>query len=234
MDGCCVRLLQGKKEKKTVYSTKPSEVAKKWESNGAKRIHIVDLDGAFEGQPRNLNAIEAIRKDVNIPLELGGGLRDFDSVEKIFELGINYAIVGTAAISDDIFLDRLVKCYGEKIIVGIDAREGKVAVEGWMKQGDIDAIELAKKVFSFGVQTIIFTDIKRDGMLKGPNISSLSKLSKTVADVRIIASGGISSLEDLRTIKNLKSPNIIGAIIGKALYEGLTNLKDAIEQIEEK
>lgn len=231
IEGCCVRLLQGRKDRKTIYSKNPAEMAKKFESEGAKRLHVVDLDGAFSGSPQNLKVVEKICSSISIPVELGGGIRDIKTIQEVFNAGVSYAIVGTAAIKNSDFIKEIVREYGNKIIVGIDAKDGKVAIEGWVNVGKMEAVHLAQKMSHLGVKTIIFTDIKTDGMLTGPNINSLTQMADTVPNIDVIASGGISSIDDLKAVKELNRPNIIGAITGKAIYEKKIDLKEAVREL---
>lgn len=231
MGGECVRLLQGKKELKTVYSNNPPEVAARWRREGAERLHVVDLDGAFEGAPKNLDTIRNICKAADMPIELGGGIRSHEVLAAVFDAGVSYAILGTAAIKDTTFLKSAVRAHKEKIIIGIDAKDGKVATEGWVNVGSAEAYSFAKDMAELGVKTIIFTDIKKDGMLTGSNLESLSKMAEAVPEVDIIASGGISSVDDLVAVKNLGFKNIIGAITGKALYEGKIDLREAVKRL---
>ena len=229
----CVRLKQGLPNQEIIYSDDPVEVAKKWESLGAKWLHIIDLDGAFKGEPVNLDVIEAIIKNIKIPIELGGGLRTETVIKKILNLGVKRAILGTAAIENTSLIKSLCKKYKERIAVGIDSKDGKVAIKGWLKNSNVDSITLAKNMVRLGVKTLICTDIKRDGMLQGPNIEYLKRIAENV-DAEIIASGGISSLEDVKKIAELEKFGITGMIIGKALYSGDIDLKEALAIVNKK
>jgi len=229
----CVRLKQGLPNQEIIYSDDPVEVAKKWESLGAKWLHIIDLDGAFKGEPVNLDVIEAIIKNIKIPIELGGGLRTETVIKKILNLGVKRAILGTAAIENTSLIKSLCKKYKERIAVGIDSKDGKVAIKGWLKNSNVDSITLAKNMVRLGVKTLICTDIKRDGMLQGPNIEYLKRIAENV-DAEIIASGGISSLEDVKKIAELEKFGITGMIIGKALYSGDIDLKEALALVTKK
>ena len=224
-DGQCVRLQQGKKDAVTVYSGNPSATAKKWESLGAKVLHVVDLDGAFTGSQKNYSSILDIRKAVNMVMEVGGGIRDLATVDRLLSAGINRVIIGTSAIEDARFVTEACNKFPGKIFIGIDAKDGKVAVKGWEEVSAIEAPELAKRVEMIGVAGIIYTDISRDGMLTGPNLPALEAMVKTV-NVPVIASGGIANIEDIRNL--LKIGKLWGAITGKAIYAGSLDLKEAI------
>jgi phosphoribosylformimino-5-aminoimidazole carboxamide ribotide isomerase len=225
-DGQCVRLQQGRKDAVTVYSGNPSATAKKWESFGAKVLHVVDLDGAFTGSQKNYSRILEIRKAVNMDMEVGGGIRDISVVDKLLAAGINRVIIGTSAIEDARFVTEACNKFPGRIFVGIDAKDGKVAVRGWEEVSAIDAPELAKRVEMIGVAGIIYTDISRDGMLTGPNLPALESMVKTV-NIPVIASGGIANIDDVRNL--LKIKNLWGAITGKAIYAGSLDLKEAIQ-----
>ncbi|MCE5195142.1 MAG: 1-(5-phosphoribosyl)-5-[(5-phosphoribosylamino)methylideneamino]imidazole-4-carboxamide isomerase [Nitrospiraceae bacterium] len=224
--GQCVRLLQGKKEEVTVYSNSPAETARLWESCGAKLLHVVDLDGAFTGSQKNLDAIIEIRKAVSLDIEVGGGIRDIKKIDKLINIGVNRIILGTAVIENpDLFKEACKKYYG-KILVGIDARNGKAAVKGWVEDTDFDAKKLARDSENSGAAGIIYTDISRDGMLTGPNIKAMLEMVDNV-QIPVIASGGVSSLEDIKNLKQIK--NLWGVIVGKAIYSGAVDLKEAIK-----
>ncbi len=225
-DGQCVRLQQGRKEAVTVYSGDPSATAKKWESSGAKVLHVVDLDGAFTGSQKNYSRILEIRKSVDMDIEVGGGIRDISTVDRLVSAGINRVIIGTSAIEDIQFVTDACRKFPGRIFIGIDAKNGKVAVKGWEEVSAIDARELALKVEAIGVSGIIYTDISRDGMLTGPNLPALEDMVKTV-NIPVIASGGIANVEDVRNL--LKIENLWGAITGKAIYAGSLDLKEAIQ-----
>ncbi|MBI5847774.1 MAG: 1-(5-phosphoribosyl)-5-[(5-phosphoribosylamino)methylideneamino]imidazole-4-carboxamide isomerase [Nitrospirae bacterium] len=228
-DGVCVRLQQGRKEAVTVYSDDAAGTAKKWEAMGAKVLHVVDLDGAFTGSQKNLSKILEIRKNVKMIIEVGGGIRDIVTVDRLISAGINRVIIGTAAIEDPSLLIEACRQFPGKIFIGIDAKDGKVAVKGWEEVSAIDAIELAKRVETIGVGGIIYTDIARDGMLTGPNIPAQEEMAKTVK-IPVIASGGIATIDDIKNL--LKIPNLWGAITGKAIYSGSLDLKEAIRLTE--
>lgn len=224
-EGRCVRLYQGEFSKETVMNEDPVAQAIIFEKFGAKRLYIVDLDGAVAGESLNLSVIERICKAVRIPVQVGGGIRSLVAVEKLFSVGVDKVILGTAALYDKTFLEEAVLLYKEKIIVGIDAKNGFVATRGWLDVSEISYIDLAKQMEKIGVQTIVFTDISKDGTLAGPNIEQLELLQKSVA-IRLIASGGVASIQD---VKKLNDMNIYGVIIGKALYEKTIDLEEVVE-----
>jgi len=215
-EGRVVRLLQGRYEKETVYSDEPVEIAKKWVACGAKRLHIVDLDGALSGKLKNLNVIEEIIRQTGVSVELGGGVRTKRAVERVLNKGIEFVILGTKACQDRHLLDEVAAAFGEKIIVSIDAREGLVATEGWTKLSQTTASDLARQVESAGVKTIVYTDISRDGMLEGPDLEGIKDILDTTG-LSVIASGGVSCLDDITQLDRM---GVMGIIIGKALYEG--------------
>ena len=223
--GKCVRLIQGLRKQETVYGDDPVEMAQKWMHEGAKRLHIVDLDGAFDDNNYNAHIIGKIAQTVDIPIQMGGGIRSLERLRLVFEMGVKRAILGTAAIEKPDFVEEVVSLYEDRIAIGIDAKEGKVAIRGWTRNSEVDVIELALKMKGIGVKTVIYTDISRDGMLTGPNVEATVRLIETT-ELDVIASGGISSLDDL---VKLKAINVSGVIIGKALYNGNFSLKDALE-----
>jgi phosphoribosylformimino-5-aminoimidazole carboxamide ribotide isomerase len=227
-DGQCVRLLQGKKDAVTVYSVNPANTARQWQSYGAKLLHIVDLDGAFSGRQKNLDIIIKIRKNVKIPLQVGGGIRYIESITKLVSAGINRVIIGTAAIEDPELLTEACKKYPGRILVGIDAKDGKVAIRGWEEITEIDAKELARRLEIVGVAGIIYTDISRDGMLTGPNVRATRELVEHV-NIPVIASGGVASIEDIKHLMQIKT--LWGVITGKAIYSGSLNLKEALSLV---
>jgi phosphoribosylformimino-5-aminoimidazole carboxamide ribotide isomerase len=230
--GKCVRLFKGEREKETVYSTSPVEVALKWQSEGAARLHLVDLDGAFEGRPVNSAVISAIASVLHIPLQLGGGIRDAENVGRALELGVSKVILGTAAVEKPKMVKKLVDRYQDRIIVGIDARDGIVAVKGWIEDSQRKAVDFALEMQDLGVREIIYTDISRDGTLEGPNYHAMEEMAKALG-IQLIASGGVSSLEDLRLLKGLEHLGITGVIVGQALYSGKFTLKEALMVFEE-
>lgn len=225
--GQVVRLRQGDMRHKTVYSDDPAAQAHVWEQQGAQIIHVVDLDGAVAGQPRNLAVVEKIVESVGIPVELGGGLRTAEDVGRVLDLGVYWAIMGTSALTNRPELEEALRRFGEHIIVGIDAREGKVAVEGWTEGSEVDAAELACEMEQLGVKRLICTDIASDGMLRGPNIEAMRHLAEAV-QIPIIASGGVSTVEDIRALRELEPLGVIGCIIGRALYDGTLSLPEAL------
>ncbi|MBM4145048.1 MAG: 1-(5-phosphoribosyl)-5-[(5-phosphoribosylamino)methylideneamino]imidazole-4-carboxamide isomerase [Nitrospira sp.] len=230
-DGQCVRLLQGKKEAVTTYSNDPANTAKRWESYGARLLHIVDLDGAFTGSQKNIQAIMKIRQSVKIALQVGGGIRNIGNVMNLFSAGIDRIIIGTAAIEDPEFLTYACNKYPGKVLIGIDAMDGKVAIKGWEEVTSVKAKELAKRLEMVGVSGIIYTDISRDGMLSGPNIEATGEMVESVK-IPVIASGGVSCLEDIKNLMRIK--NLWGAITGKAIYSGALDLKEAMRITEGK
>ncbi|MBC8414146.1 MAG: 1-(5-phosphoribosyl)-5-[(5-phosphoribosylamino)methylideneamino]imidazole-4-carboxamide isomerase [Nitrospira sp.] len=224
-DGKCVRLLQGREEDVTVYSEDPAAMARHWESLGAELLHVVDLDGAFTGEQKNFKQIRAIREAIKIPIELGGGIRDIERIDLLVNLGVDRTIIGTSAAKNpEMIRDACVKHPG-KVIVGIDAKDGKVAVKGWVEVMELDAIEFAKQMQDAGAACIIYTDISRDGMMTGPNIEAMAKMVEAV-DIPVIASGGVSKLDDVKALNEI--PGLWGVITGKALYSEALDLKEAI------
>jgi phosphoribosylformimino-5-aminoimidazole carboxamide ribotide isomerase len=226
-DGQCVRLVQGALENKTVYSDTPAQVAASFQAKGAEYLHIVDLDGAFAGRPANLDAIKAIASEVKIPFEVGGGLRSIRDVDRMLELGASRVVIGTNALNE-FFLSQMLEEFGpDKIIVGLDVKDGMVAVKGWVEKSEVTAIDLACQVKELGIKTAVFTDISRDGLLQGPNLSSVEEIAKT-SGLKIIASGGVATVENIQALKAMESAGVCGAVIGKALYDGKITLEDAL------
>ncbi|MEY2865658.1 MAG: 1-(5-phosphoribosyl)-5-[(5-phosphoribosylamino)methylideneamino]imidazole-4-carboxamide isomerase [Candidatus Methylopumilus sp.] len=227
-DGKCVRLKQGVMEESTIFSENPVEVAKQWIDLGARRLHLVDLNGAFAGKPVNESAIKAIVKEVGgaIPIQLGGGIRNLDTVEKYLNNGVDYIIIGTAAVKNPGFLHEACYAFPGQIIVGLDAKEGEVAIDGWAKLTGHNVIELAKKFEGYGVEAIIYTDIGRDGMLNGLNIEATEKLAEALT-IPVIASGGVTNLEDIKNLCSIAYSGVSGAITGRAIYEGTLDFKAA-------
>ncbi len=224
-DGKCVRLLQGRKEDVTVYSDDPAAMARHWEELGAELLHLVDLDGAFTGEQKNFEKIKAIREAIRIPIELGGGIRDVERIEMLINLGVDRTIIGTSAAKNPEMVKEACAEFPGKVIVGIDARDGKVAVKGWVEITELDALEFAREMESAGAAGIIYTDISRDGMLTGPNIEAMAKMVESVS-IPVIASGGVSKLDDVKSLMQIA--NLWGIITGKALYAGSMKLEDAI------
>ncbi|MBF0588321.1 MAG: 1-(5-phosphoribosyl)-5-[(5-phosphoribosylamino)methylideneamino]imidazole-4-carboxamide isomerase [Magnetococcales bacterium] len=236
-DGHCVRLFQGDMSKDTVYSDDPGAMAKKWQDLGAERLHMVDLNGAFAGEPVNADAIRAILEAVSIPVQLGGGLRNMETLEACFKIGLQTAILGTVAYRDPKFVGEACRAFPGHISVGIDARGGMVAVEGWAEATNIDALTLAQQFEDVGVAEVIFTDISRDGAMTGPNYDATRELAETIS-IPVILSGGISSLEDVKQAAANAGPftngnRISGAITGRALYDGSLDFSEAVRVTQE-
>jgi len=226
-EGRCVRLEQGLMEKDTVYSDDPAAQAKAWQDQGGELLHIVDLDGAFAGVPKNKSAIEAIVKAIDIPTELGGGIRDMQTVEAYLEVGVGRVILGTIAKENPAFVAEACRKFPGRIVVGIDARDGLVAVRGWADVTEKKATELAREMEGFGVEAIIYTDIARDGMMQGPNIEATKALAEAIS-IPVIASGGVSSLRDIRQLMSIEASGVTGVITGKAIYTGALDLREAV------
>ncbi|EGD47473.1 phosphoribosylformimino-5-aminoimidazole carboxamide ribotide isomerase [Ruminiclostridium papyrosolvens DSM 2782] len=225
--GKCVRLQQGSYSDVTVFGDSPVDMARKWESLGAEYLHVVDLDGARSGKSENAEIIAQIAKTLKIPVQIGGGIRTLETIEAYLSGGLSRVILGTSAVNNREMLISALKEYKDKIAVGIDAKDGKVAIHGWEKTSDFTAVEFAKEVEALGTKTIIYTDISRDGMLKGPNLQAMKEMADSVS-LNVIASGGVSKLAD---IVDLKQTGVSGVIVGKALYTKNVNLKEAIEAI---
>lgn len=229
--GKCVRLIQGDFDKETVYSDDPQATALKWQGCGAKFLHVVDLDGAKAGSPQNLPAIKKILDAIQIPIEVGGGIRTLDDMEKLLSLGVRRVILGSVAVENPALVAEAVQKFGDKIVVGIDARGGFVAVHGWGTSSNVTVGELAKKIVAAGVQTIIYTDISKDGMLSGVNAEIFAGLAKT-SGAQIVASGGVRSIDDIRALKAVEAEGVVGVIVGKAIYTGALDLSAAIAEAE--
>ena len=229
--GQCVRLSQGEMGRATVYSDDPAEVARRWQSLGAQRLHIVDLDGAVSGEPKNRVAVKSIRSCVSMQIELGGGIRNISTIEEYLSAGVDYIILGTAAIKNPGFLEESCKNFAGKIIIGIDARGGMLSVQGWTENTAIRAVDFAQQLDRSAVAAIIFTDISRDGMLTGPNIESTAQLAQAVT-IPVIASGGVSCMADIEKLLEIESLGVQGVITGRALYTGDIDLKECIELAE--
>lgn len=224
--GKCVRLIQGDYNQETVYNENPLEVAKSWEAQGAKWIHLVDLDGAKAGHPVNDQLIGEIARTVKVPVQLGGGIRTEEDVDHILSLGVSRVILGTAAIENRTFVYKMLQKYGERVAIGIDARDGFVATRGWLETSEVRADELAVELAQQGAKTFIFTDISRDGMMGGPNVEAIVNLAK-VSGQTVIASGGVSQPDDLKRLAEHAASGVGGAIVGKALYTGSIKLEEA-------
>jgi len=220
-DGHCVRLVQGDMDQSTTFGEDPAAMARKWVDLGARRLHLVDLNGAFAGVPKNYTAIKAILKEVgdDVPVQLGGGIRDLDTIEKYIDGGLRYVIIGTAAVKNPGFLRDACSAFGGHIIVGLDAKDGKVATDGWSKLTGHEVIDLAKKFEDWGVESIIYTDIRRDGMLTGINVEATVKLAQALT-IPVIASGGLSGMEDIEKLCAVQDEGIEGVICGRAIYTG--------------
>ena len=231
-DGRCVRLLQGRMEDETVYSELPWKMARAWETAGAELLHIVDLNGAVEGRGVNDRSVEEILDHVDMMTELGGGIRDMARIDSLLDMGISRVILGTVAVEKPELVKSAIEKHGpERVIVGIDARDGIVATKGWAEKSRTSAVELSLKMKELGVERIIYTDIGRDGMLTGPNIAETMHIAQ-VTRLRIVASGGVSSLDDIRELIKLEPMGVDSVITGKAIYEGTIDLKEAIELSE--
>ncbi len=230
LDGRCVRLYQGDYQQSQVYHENPVEVARQWAEQGATRLHLVDLDGAKAGKPVNLPAIEAIVRAIDIPVQVGGGLRDRASVAQLLELGVGRVILGTVAVEQPELVESLCQEFPQQIVVGIDARNGKVATRGWLETSTVDATDLAQQMEKLGAAAIIYTDIHRDGTLVGPNLEALRELASHL-EIPVIASGGVSALRDLLSLLSLEPLGVNGVIIGKALYTGDVDLTEAIQAV---
>ncbi|UHA75216.1 1-(5-phosphoribosyl)-5-[(5-phosphoribosylamino)methylideneamino]imidazole-4-carboxamide isomerase [Paenibacillus sp. 481] len=228
-DGKCVRLVQGDYGQETVYNEYPLEVAQRWAEEGASWIHLVDLDGAKAGQPINDKLIASIAQQVDAPVQVGGGLRTEADVERMLGLGVSRVIIGTAAIENRDFVERVLALYGERIAIGIDARDGYVATRGWLETSAVKAEVLASELAACGAQTFIFTDISRDGMMKGPNVEAIVAIAQA-SGRQVIASGGVSRLADVEALAEHVSDGVSGAIIGKALYTGDISLREAVQR----
>ncbi|MBI4653469.1 MAG: 1-(5-phosphoribosyl)-5-[(5-phosphoribosylamino)methylideneamino]imidazole-4-carboxamide isomerase [Nitrospirae bacterium] len=225
-DGKCVRLLQGRKEEVTVYSEDPVFIAKQWVNLGAELLHVVDLDGAFTGKQKNSEVITAMRKAINIPIQVGGGIRNLEGIERLIASGIDRVILSTVTIENPEVVKEACKKYPGQILVSIDAKGGLAAVKGWVEVTGVDAKGLALKMQEYGIAGIIYTDISKDGMLTGPNIEAIREMVENLK-IPVIASGGVSSIKDIKRLAEIK--RIWGVITGKALYEGTLDLKEAIK-----
>ena len=229
-DGQCVRLEQGRMDKATVFSSDPGKTAAQWAGQGARRLHVVDLNGAVAGKPRNESAVKAIigALDSDIPVQLGGGIRDLETIERYLDDGVSFVIIGTAAVKNPGFLHEACDAFPGHIIVGLDAKDGKVATDGWSKLTGHDVVDLARRFQDYGVEAVIYTDIGRDGMMTGVNIDATVRLAQALT-VPVIASGGLNSLEDVRNLLAVESEGITGAITGRAIYEGKLDFAQAVK-----
>jgi phosphoribosylformimino-5-aminoimidazole carboxamide ribotide isomerase len=233
-DGQCVRLKQGDMNAATVFSQDPAAMSAHWKAQGARRLHLVDLNGAFAGKPKNESAVKAILREMgeDIPVQLGGGIRDLDTIERYLDDGISYVIIGTAAVKTPGFLADACSAFGGHVIVGLDAKDGKVATDGWSKLTGHDVIDLAKKYEDYGVEAIVYTDIGRDGMLTGVNIEATLKLAQAVS-IPVIASGGMTSIADVEQLCALEEHGIEAAILGRSIYEGTIDFAKAQARADE-
>lgn len=232
-DGKCVRLRQGRMEDETVFGDDPVEVAQRWVDAGARRLHMVDLNGAFAGKPVNAGVIKAIAEAFpDLPIQVGGGIRDEDTVAAYLEAGVQYTIIGTRAVSTPHFINDLCLEFPGHILVGLDAREGRIAIDGWSKLSHHSAIDMARRFEQDGVEAIVFTDIGRDGMMNGVNVDSTVSLAQSIT-IPVIASGGITNMEDIRALCAVSDEGIMGAITGRALYEGALDLAAAQKLADE-
>ncbi len=223
----CVRLVQGRDEDTTIYSESPVEMAQQWESKGAKALHLVDLDRAIHGTSENLEVIASIVKALTIPVQVGGGIRSFEAAQELLDIGCARIILGTKAFSDKSLLSELVDKFGVKVVVSVDTKGGKVAVSGWTENTDKDELEFLKELEAIGVKNIVYTDIAKDGMMLGPNLEALNKILSATT-MGVIASGGVTTKEDVMALRQLEQDGLVGAIIGKALYEGTIKLEEVI------
>ena len=226
--GRCVRLLQGRADAEIVFSEDPVAVARQWEAAGAQRLHVVDLDGAFEGRPAQTRIVHALIAAIGIPVQAGGGLRELAHVEAVLEAGARWAIVGTRAALDPVFLGEVCRRFADRVIVGVDASDGRVAVDGWTRVLELDAVALARDAAAAGAAAIIYTDIVRDGTQGGPNLWSTEAVARA-AGIPVFASGGVGSLDDIRQIVGLGG--MAGVIVGRALYSGAVDLRQALAQV---
>ena len=229
-EGRCVRLVQGKADKETVYSNDPLSMANHWDEEGAQTIHVVDLDGAFQGSPINSEIVKKIIYSSSVDIQVGGGIRTLEAIEKYVKAGAYRVILGTIAQTEPEFVEEACRRFPNKIIIGIDAQNGLVAVKGWVEVSEQKATDLAQKMKSFGIAGFIFTDISRDGMLQGPNLESIKEFAE-YAQLPVIASGGVSRLEDIKNLAKLESYGVEGVIIGKALYDKTISFKEAREAL---
>jgi phosphoribosylformimino-5-aminoimidazole carboxamide ribotide isomerase len=232
LNGKCVRLYQGDYNQASVFNDNPVEVALQWAAEGATRLHVVDLDGAKEGKSVNLSVIEAIARAINIPVQVGGGLRDRAGVARLLKTGVHRAILGTVAVEQPELVTQLCQEFPNQIVVGIDARNGMVATRGWLETSEVAATDLAQRMAQQGAAAIIYTDIHRDGTLSGPNMDALRELAQAI-DIPVIASGGVSSLTDLLSLLSLEPIGVTGVIVGRAIYTGDVSLKEAVRAVGE-
>lgn len=232
-EGKCVRLYQGKLENTTIYAENPVAVAEEWAAKGAQYLHLVDLDGAFAGSPQNLQVVREIVQKVEIPVQLGGGIRDKETIDRLLGEGIARVILGTSAVTNPGLIAAACTAYGARIVLGIDARDGLVAIQGWEQQSGKDYVQLALEMKEIGIQRVIFTDTKLDGTLQGPNLDSTRTLAET-SGLKVLASGGVAGLNDLQALLQLEKCGVEGVILGKALYTGRIKLEEALALAQER
>ncbi|MCK4268007.1 MAG: 1-(5-phosphoribosyl)-5-[(5-phosphoribosylamino)methylideneamino]imidazole-4-carboxamide isomerase [Actinomycetia bacterium] len=228
LDGACVRLMQGQYDEVTEYAKDPSEMVSRWEEEGASWIHVVDLDGARDGHPVNLSTVEKMVKKANVSIQYGGGVRNETDLKTLLDIGVNRVVVGTAMIKDEEFAQTAIKKYGPQLVAGIDAKGGRVSIEGWIEDTNIRAVDLANKLKDMGVARIVYTDISVDGTSQGPSIATTKDLAEALG-IPVIASGGVSSLWDIEALEMVSEVGIEGVIVGRALYENTFSLAEAIE-----
>lgn len=227
-DGRCVRLLQGKEDQVTIYDEDPVAVALKWQQEGAEFVHVVDLDGAFQGKPKNADVVTKIVQVLDIPVQFGGGVRTIEAIKELIESGVGQVVLGTIAVTEPAIFERALEMFDDRIVVGLDGQRGNVAVEGWTQDTGEDIVATGRKLAELGVHRLIYTDISRDGMQVGPNFEATKMLAQA-AGIPITASGGVAGLDDIRLLKQLEPDGVEGVIVGKALYEHNFTLREAIE-----
>ncbi len=233
-EGKCVRLRQGRMEDNTIFSDNPLKMVERWVNAGAERLHVIDLDGAMAGKPRNSDVIHSIVEEFpNLDIQVGGGIRDEDTVQEYLDAGVNYVIIGTKAVSEPHFVNDLCLSFPGHVIVGLDAKDGKVAIDGWSKLSNHDVIDMAQHFERDGVDAIVYTDITRDGMLSGVNVESTAALAQSIR-VPVIASGGVSSMDDIAALAKVEEEGVVGVIIGRALYEGDIDLAEVMKKYGNK
>ena len=229
--GKCVRLFKGDFAQETVFSDKPEEMAAKWEAQGGKFLHLVDLDGALAGKSVNLDVVKTIVDTVRIPVELGGGIRTMENIDEVLSLGVQRVILGSVAVKNPALVKEACQKYGDRVVVGIDAKDGIVAVDGWGVSGDVEVTVLAKEMAKAGVKTIIYTDISRDGTLSGVNVEATARLARE-SGIKVVASGGVKSLDDIKALLPYEKDGIEGVIVGKSIYTGSLDLQEAVALVE--
>ena len=232
-NGRCVRLTQGREQEETVYADDPVETALRFVEEGAEQLHLVDLDGAFRGASANLKQVERIAQVVSIPLELGGGIRSLDDIQRVLDLGVSYVIIGTLAVKEPQRFEEALARHGDRLILGLDARNGRVAISGWVEVTELSDVEFAQLWRERGVQRVIYTDIARDGMLTGPNLPALQRMAQQ-SNLRVTASGGVSSLADLKELQALEADGVDQVIVGKAIYENTLDLREACQWLQQR